>query len=115
MAVAAAVCQARRKGRTLVKCINVTAQPQNLWARNLLRIFVQLAKDHICQSSNASYCPGVLDGQDMGKCPMHINTLLTQDLEVCTIPEQEWQVRHLLTAYVNVFSNNEASVGRATW
>lgn len=39
-------------------------------------------------------------------------TLTKQTLEVCTNKEQENQVRHLLVAYADVFSNGEIDVAR---
>lgn len=85
VAVAATVCQ-RGKRRTLVLCINMTAQPQELRAGSLFGIFVPLEEDQSSEGCSIGQCAKI---QDVGKCPEHVSTLLAQALKICTTPKRK--------------------------
>lgn len=51
---------------------------------------------------------GIQKGWDMEGCPEHMETLMTQALEVCSTAKQEQRVQQLITAYVDVFSRGES-------
>lgn len=110
MAVAAAACQPGKGRNTPVRCSNVTAQPQVLWAGHLIGIFVPQKEDQIHEGDNVGYYAGVQDGPDVDDGPPHTVTLLVQVFKICAIPDQE---RHVQQLYVGVFSSGKTDAGRA--
>lgn len=82
MVVAVTVCRPGEKQTTLVCCINVTTQPQELRAGNLLGILRPPEDRQIQKGRRVGQCVGIHDKQGTDKCPQNITTLLSQVIRI---------------------------------
>ena len=113
VAVAATLGKPAPDGTVLVRCLNLSSEPQELKSGAIIGLYQPVDDDQVeepCVSARS-----VLDADSVAAtvdCPEHVLPLLHQTREVCETTEQYQQMARLLTAYSDVFSRGDSDVGR---
>ena len=115
VAVAATLGKPTKDGTVLVRCLNLTREPQQLRAGSVIGVYQPVEEDQV--EGPPVQARSVLDGDRQtttADCPAHVLSLLEQTRGVCETEAQYQQMAHLLTAYGDVFSKGDTDVGRTS-
>ena len=113
VAVAATLGKPSPDGKVLVRCLNLSSEPQELKSGSVIGLYQPIEEDQIEEAPIRAR--SILDRTSqatVADCPEHVLPLLNQTREVCDTVEQYNQMAHLLTAYADVFSAGDSDVGR---
>ena len=113
LAVAATLGKPTSDGRVLVRCLNLTSEPQQLKSGMVIGVYQPVEDEQI--EDPPIQARSVLDDNQLTShpdCPEHVLPLLEQTKGVCETDEQYGRMAHLLTAYSDVFSQGDTDVGR---
>ena len=113
IAIAATLGRPSPDGRVLVRCLNLSSEPQELKSGSIIGLYQPVDDDQV--EEHSVHARSVLDREGpatTADCPEHVLPLLSQTRAVCETPEQYNRMAQLLTAYSDVFSKGDADVGR---
>ena len=112
VAVAATLGKPSSDGKVLVRCLNLSSEPQELKSGSIIGLYQPIEDDQVEEHSVCAR--SVLDGEGLttADCPEHVLPLLNQTREICESADQYNQMARLLTAYSDVFSKGDTDVGR---
>ena len=113
VAVAATLGRPSTDGQVVVRCLNLTGEPQQLKSGQIIGIYQPVEDDQV--EEPPIHARSVLDNNSeptTASCPEHVTPLLEQTRAVCQTTEQYSRMAQLLTAYGDVFSKGDDDVGK---
>ena len=113
VAVAATLGRPSTDGQVVVRCLNLTGEPQQLKSGQIIEIYQPVEDDQV--EEPPIHARSVLDNNSeptTASCPEHVTSLLEQTRAVCQTTEQYSRMAQLLTAYGDVFSKGDDDVGK---
>ena len=110
--VAATLGRPGPQRRVIVRCLNVTQQPQELRAGTVIGLYQPIGPDQVVESNTEVQCRVMAPPTAETSCPEHVRALYEQGKEICANESEISRLQALLSAYANVFSTGEDDVGQ---